>query len=379
MNLKSRRSLSFLTLGLFPLLGAFSLAIICQTTAAMDWPILNLGEELAADEAAIRSGDPEALEDYDNVLRYAEAAYERGPFSVIEKDRTPPSGDKRDYLSLAPYWWPNPETENELPWVWRDGQINPLTRGNHVDLGRKAQLFRSIRALTVTAHLKKEPKYGEAADKILYHWFVNPESRMNPSLNYGQGIPGRTDGRPEGVIEWVGLQKMLTQVSFLDEAGHLSANTKDGLELWLQEFLTWLEESKIGKKEAAAHNNHGTWYDVLRVSILDYLGQDEKAREVLETVTKERIKTQIEPDGRQPHELNRTRTYSYSLYNLKAFKILASFGEKLGVDLKNYETGDGRSIQKASQFMQPYVEGKKKWLLQEIPTGLPKDKRKERF
>ena len=30
------------------------------------------------------------------------------PMSVMDKTITPPSGDKHDYMSQAPYWWPDP-------------------------------------------------------------------------------------------------------------------------------------------------------------------------------------------------------------------------------------------------------------------------------
>src|SRR5256885_8665383 len=30
-----------------------------------------------------------------------------GPFSVLDKDYTPPSGDRHDYMSQAPYFWPD--------------------------------------------------------------------------------------------------------------------------------------------------------------------------------------------------------------------------------------------------------------------------------
>src|SRR5712691_7076570 len=42
----------------------------------------------------------------------AQKARSSGPFSVVTKGATPPSGDKHDYLSQAPYYWPNPKSAN---------------------------------------------------------------------------------------------------------------------------------------------------------------------------------------------------------------------------------------------------------------------------
>ncbi len=97
-----------------------------------------------------------------------------------------------------------------------------------------------------------------------------------------------------------------------------------------------------------------------------FLDRKEDARRLLDTVTKERITSQIEPDGHQPHELARTKSLSYSKMNLAAFKRLATFGEQLGVDLWGDETEDGRSIRGAEAFLEPFLQGEQKWPHQQL-------------
>ena len=103
--------------------------------------------------------------------------------------------------------------------------------------------------------------------------------------------------------------------------------------------------------EGTRKNNHGTWYDVQVCNILIYLGDVEQVKSILEAVKDKRIATQIEPDGSQPLELARTKSFSYSTMNLAGFTELARLGKLLGVDLWNFETGDGRSIKKAYEFL----------------------------
>ena len=92
-----------------------------------------------------------------------------------------------------------------------------------------------------------------------------------------------------------------------------------------------------------------------------FLGRNHDARKHLDTTSKARIAGQIEPDGRQPHELARTKSLYYRKMNLSAWKRLASLGEKVGVDLWNYETEDRRSIKRAEALLKPYVDGQKEW------------------
>src|ERR1044072_5271844 len=57
--------------------------------------------------------------------RDARKALVSGPFSITSKATTPPSGDKHDYMSQAPYFWPDPQRPNGLPYIRRDGDRNP--------------------------------------------------------------------------------------------------------------------------------------------------------------------------------------------------------------------------------------------------------------
>lgn len=118
-------------------------------------------------------------------------------------------------------------------------------------------------------------------------------------------------------------------------------------------------------------NNHGTWYDAQVVSLALFTGQDELARTTLEQVKSRRISKQIEPDGRQPHELARTKSLGYSTMNLDGFFRLAAMGEKAGVDLWRYESDDGRSIRKALDFLAEYVNPDKKWPYEQIAPSTP--------
>lgn len=283
------------------------------------------------------------------------------PESVVEKTKLPPSGNKHDYLTLAPYWWPDDSKTDGLPYVRRDGRVNPGTRGDHTDYARKDRLFKRVHALGMAAFYTDDPRYADKAVSLLETWFVNPGTRMTPHLEYAQGVPGRSQGRCFGIIEWCDIDRLITPIELLRAQGFLPAATDRALTAWFRDYLLWLTTSDMGRKEGTRANNHATWYDVQVAGICLFLGKKQEARKVLEAVKTRRIAKQIEPDGRQPKELARTKSLSYSKMNLRAFVTLARLGEKVGVNLLDYETPDGRSIRKAQAFLAPYVTGKKKW------------------
>lgn len=318
-------------------------------------------------KSQIKSGDLDFSSAYQKIIENANETLNEGPFSVVNKTQVAVSGDKHDYLSLAPYWWPDESKPDGLPWLRRDGEINPLTRGNNVDQPTVSKCFGNIRKLSMAYYFSDKEVYSTKLNELLNTWFVNPETKMNPNLDYAQGIPGINEGRCFGIIEFGGIKDVISAIEFMKLNDVIDQRLNDSLRVWLAEYLNWLQTSELGIMEKTRKNNHATYYDGQVVSILLFLDRDEEAKKVLEHV-KNRISSQIAKDGSQPHEIARTKSLSYSTMNLKGFTQLAFYGQKVGIDLWNYKDENGVGIQTAYEFLYPFAVGEKEWTHKQLTS-----------
>lgn len=204
---------------------------------------------------------------------------------------------------------------------------------------------------------------------------------MTPSLEYAQVKPGEESGNFWGIIDGAGLVQVVEGVSNLRDAGLIDEETLDGTKKWLDQYLNWLltSEKGIGKKDAhnekerggerAMPNNHGTFYDAQVAYIADFLGKEEIVQSAIQS-TRERIRTQITPEGEMPEETKRgDMSLDYQVFNLFALSEMAIIAKKHGVDLWNYETEDGKGIRKAFEYVNGQLDGKDKTAFRYNRTG----------
>jgi len=330
------------------------------------------GELLAEARARLRCGDPSLAPSYRALLADAEKALGQRPESVVEKTRIPPSGNRHDYVSLGPYWWPDSSKAGGIPYLRRDGERNPeASRDADVDAPRLDRMAGAVETLGLAWWFSGDERYAAHAARLLRAWFIDPATRMNPNLVYGQAIPGITEGRGIGIIETGRLIRVADALAMMDASTSLTADDRAGMRRWMGEYLDWLLASPNGLDEKAWYNNHGTWYDAQTAALALYLGRDTLAREIVAGTTRLRMATQIQPDGRQPEELARTRSFSYSAFNLEAFSELAEMGRQVGIDLWHYRPERGGTLRAALDYLAPYADPAVRWQGQQITAEGP--------
>jgi Alginate lyase len=301
-----------------------------------------------------------ALRDLDRV-RVVEAAdrfLTAAPVTLTSFRAVRSTGGPHDFFSEGDYWWPDPKNPGG-PYVRRDGESNPDNFADH----RRAMIRLSVGvpALTSAWLLTKDVRYAEHARRHLRAWFVDAATRMAPNLEYAQAIHGVTTGRGTGIIDTIHLVEVARAIERLDGAPGWSQDDLRETRAWFAAYLHWLTTDKYGIDERNATNNHGTCW-VMQVAAFAHLTGDQAlmrdCRERFKTVL---VPQQMAPDGSFPRELQRTKPYGYSLFNLDAMATICEILSTKDDDLWTFELPGGRGMRKALEFMVPYIRDKKSW------------------
>lgn len=298
-----------------------------------------------------------ARTDRDRILKAAAAYVRLAPQTITAFPTKLSPGGLHDFFSQADYFWPNPKDPNG-PYINRDGQSNPANFNEH----RKAMIALSIRmpALTAAWRLTGDRRYGEQACAHLRVWFIAPATRMNPKLQYAQGVHGVSTGRSWGIIDTVHLVEVARAASLVAPK-LMTEEDNDALQGWFRSYLGWLKTSENGRKERDAANNHATCWALQAAEFARLAGDKATREEVREHYVEVLLPDQMAENGSFPRELARTKPYSYSIFNFDAMTMLCVSLEGVGENLLTFRLPDGRGICRAAAFLYPYLKDKSAW------------------
>lgn len=336
----------------------------CQGSRAVHAPVKPIvftlnADALAYNKSRIAANDPAVLPAYQQLLKEAAEALEFGPVSVMEKVNLPPSGDKHDYMSLAPYYWPDPTKADGLPYIRKDGQTTPEVK-DYKDKEYMPKLCAEVNTLALAYYFSGDKLYAAHASKLVRVWFLDTATRMNPNLNFGQAMKGHNTGRGAGLIDTRHFVKLIDALGLLQASNEFTNADKQGMQQWFSGFLDWMQTSKNGLEELEAKNNHGAWYDAQRLAMALYIGDEQQAKSIALNAA-DRLDKQMDEAGRFPKEMERTISLHYTSFVMHAFFNIAHMSEKAGVDFWNLTTPSGKSLQKAFAELRPYLIKEKAW------------------
>ncbi len=293
-----------------------------------------------------------------SILEEALWALQQQPVTVTAATSPRSAGGRHDFYSEGDYWWPDPNNR-QGPYIQRDGMSNPENFVAHRQ--SMIRFSRIIGALASAYKITGDEKYVRHAVLHLKAWFVDPETFMNPDLQFAQAIKGRFTGRGIGIIDTIQLMEVAQGILVMQASPEFDKNVLKGIKAWFSSYLTWLTTHQYGKDEMNAKNNHGTCWVMQVASFAKLTGNRQLSEFCADRYKNVLLPSQMAADGSFPLELARTKPYGYSLFNLDAMTTLCQILSDKKDNLWNYTLTDGRSIKKGIEFMYPYIADKSRW------------------
>jgi len=294
----------------------------------------------------------------------AEMAMEQEPLSVTFHPGATTSGDIHDYYSEGIYWWPNPEDPNG-PYIRRDGEINPNLFTNHKkDLNLMSE---TVAVLAQAGLFLEKEQYHRRAVELLKVWFLDPETCVNPHLEYAQAIKGICDGREIGIIDTVELIGVIYGIELIESCNPEGYQTVfRGLREWFSSYLKWMTTSQNGLKERDHNNNHANWWNTQVAALSSFVGDVQLLETCFQRFTEYLLPSQTNTDGSFADELTRTRSYTYTIFSLEASAILCEIARNWGVDLWHVQLEEGKGMGRSVAFFKPFYQNPFLWKAEQI-------------
>jgi hypothetical protein len=253
----------------------------------------------------------------------------------------------------------------------------------------------AVPALAGARLLTGEERYAEHAAVWLRAWFIDPATRMTPSLDFGQVVfppapehftvqtkptygapqpPAPGGGRFEGVLETLPLVEVAQAIPFLASSPALSEADLKALHAWFAAYLLWLTAPQDSGPRLAAlardqKNHHGTsWllqacaYATLTVPDGTAPKSEDSSLEALrhrfKSVT---LRAQMTSEGTFPHELPSATPYRDSLFNLDMMAGVCHLLSTRFESVWDYQLEDGPGMRSAIAYHFPFIADRGLW------------------
>ena len=298
--------------------------------------------QLRAVAERVRAGESPWAEAHDQAIRDADRALNMAPKSVVDDG--------------APKW---------------DDPHRFGATDDRDDYTVAIDMTTAVRDAALGYWFTDDDKYAERAIDLIYHWCLDPETRMKPDANMANN--------GTFIEALVTIPKLWYGASLI--RGHPYWTEKNGDDLET-EFRSWVRSFVESFPDPGyyQYDNHWAWRIATIAGAASYLG-DEELLEQAFCMWRGQCKTaahdkdrprpwgQYQKDGdgtgylRQ--ELTRNDALNYHVYGMKALTVTAEIGRQNGVDLYSYnapaDPDDGPTLKKLFDFMVPYLKSISKW------------------
>ena len=323
-------------------------------TYLYDW------HDLAASRDAFVRGEDWITDDAQWIIRRAETALDEGPFTVTNKDHHPVDGATvHDFFSHLVHYWPNPDTDDGLPWVQRDGHVNPDSFHDFDEM----RVTTRVGFLGLAYLLTEDERFAEHAASLTRTFFLDPETRMNPNCEYANTVPGKPERGTRFMVAGFHLRfrELFDALAIIEASPHWTDDDKRAMQQWCREFVHWMETSDTALSERRKDNNHATAYYMQAALLSLYADDRRRARRYVQEYADDVMPRQLKAGGMQPAEFDRNNNLEYLVYNLSIIMDLAALGDRVGVDLWHVVTDEGGSLRGSLEMLVPAMTGALEW------------------
>jgi hypothetical protein len=251
-----------------------------------------------------------------------------GPWTVTS-DR--PQGldlDPHEYYSESPYWWSDPAQPGG--YVRRPGQRN----ASRFSANRTAldSMCDAVLSLGTAAFLLDDPSYAQHAARIVYAWFINPKTRMNPDMDRAGAIPAAAAPAPgPAIAEGKPLIWAIQGMELLAQTGKWDPKEEAAVHKWFDEYLHWLAQAP-----QRPGGDNSMWRGAIEAAVASFV-EDAAAQRLVFARYQNRIPPEPPrtlPDSAGPAMVN----------GLEARSMLCRIAQVHGTDLWSARSGRGRTL-----------------------------------
>ena len=325
--------------------------VVTANADSLNTVILDLSEQISDIKASV------VTRIKSNILRQADSLLQVPVLTVSSVLSPRSAGGKHDFYSEGDYWWPNPENPNG-PYIRKDGLSNPDNFVAHREL--LMRFGDAVGTLISAWTLTNDDRYLESALAHVKGWFIDTDTKMNPSLEYSQAIKGVATGRGIGIIDGIHLIEVSRALQLVDKAGKLPVSIKSGSKAWFSSYLNWMMTHPYGIQERDTKNNHAACWGLQVAAFAQFTGNQQALTFIKEHYKNVLLPNQMADNGSFPLEIERTKPYGYSLFNLDVFSALGYILQEEDPAIANFQIGN-KCLKKGLSFMYPYVADKSKW------------------
>ena len=178
------------------------------------------------------------------LFKWADLFLGASPNSVMEKQQLPASGDKHDFLSLAPYCWPDPKSPNGLPYICQDKRgVNPEFYAVP-DYANLLDMITRVKTLALAYHFSHNETYASKAANLLRVWFLDGHTKMNPNMQFSEVVPGKNNGTSHGIIGAKDFPEIIDSLGMIENSSSWTSQDQQRMKGWFTHYLEWLVHSQ---------------------------------------------------------------------------------------------------------------------------------------